>query len=66
MDHVLVGAFDGSPAPDPDEVAAWRWTAFERLREEVAQEPDAFTAWLRVLLEDETHARMLEEACRTI
>lgn len=37
-------------APDPDEVAEYRWVDVTALREEVATNPQAFTPWLRIYL----------------
>ncbi len=65
VDHVLVGRFQGSPAPEPAEVQDWRWMGFDQVREDVLQEPQKFTAWLRILLEDAGHSRTLAEACRS-
>jgi isopentenyl-diphosphate delta-isomerase len=31
-DHVLVGAYEGEPVPDPAEVAEWRWVSTGELR----------------------------------
>lgn len=45
FDHVLVGTFDGAPAPDPAEVGAWRWLAAEATLAECAAHPEAFTPW---------------------
>jgi isopentenyl-diphosphate delta-isomerase len=46
FDHVLVGAFDGEPAPVATEVDAWRWLAPEALMVECAAHPARFTPWL--------------------
>ena len=65
VDHVLVGeAAAGSPSPHPSEVEAWEWTDLPRLNETIARTPDAFTAWVRLLLADPAHRRALEEASR--
>jgi isopentenyl-diphosphate delta-isomerase len=50
-DHVLVGRFDGTPAPDPTEVSDWRWTTFADLRSELSRDPASFTPWLSPALE---------------
>ena len=52
VDHVLVGHFEGAPRPDPGEVADWRWIGIEGLRDEVLRRPEAFTSWLRILMND--------------
>ena len=62
VDHVLVGAFRGTVAPDPAEVEAWDWIDLEVLARAIARRPEAYTAWLRILMEDEGHRRALEQA----
>ena len=44
-DHVFIGWLDGTPEPDPDEVAEWRFASLGQIRREIAVTPDAFTAW---------------------
>jgi isopentenyl-diphosphate delta-isomerase len=46
IDHVLTGRHEGAPAPDPAEVAEWRWLLPDALEREIAREPDRFTPWL--------------------
>ena len=53
---VYVGRFDGTPAPDPAEVADWElldWAAFRRRQE---AEGDAWSPWCR------EQARLIEDA----
>lgn len=47
LDHVLVGRFDGSPSPNPDEVCDWRWISLNDLDAELRAMPDEFTPWFR-------------------
>jgi isopentenyl-diphosphate Delta-isomerase len=49
-DHVFVGRWDGSPAPDPAEVVDWRWIDPDELRQEILGQPDRFTPWLQPAL----------------
>ena len=46
LDHVFFGSWSGSPAPDPMEVADWKYVALEELEKELSVHPDHFTAWL--------------------
>jgi isopentenyl-diphosphate delta-isomerase len=64
VDHVLVGSFQHDPIPEPAEVQEWRWTRFDLLRQEVLREPERFTAWLRLLLQEPGHTGALVEASR--
>jgi len=47
-DHVFVGTLEGAPDPAAAEVQAWRTIEPNALTAEVAQHPDAFTAWFRI------------------
>jgi isopentenyl-diphosphate Delta-isomerase len=47
-DHVFIGRFDGSPAPDPAEVDDWRWIEPAALDREARERPDRFTFWFHV------------------
>lgn len=51
-DHVFVGSWQGEPNPDPSEVEDWRWIDYWDLQQEIAQNPESFTYWLRVCLAD--------------
>ncbi len=51
IDHLLVGRFDGAPAPDPEEASAWRWADAAAVLRDAAASPGRFTAWLRGSLE---------------
>jgi isopentenyl-diphosphate Delta-isomerase len=48
LDHVLVGTYDGDEIlqPNPEEVANYRWVTTEALKQELTENPEAFTAWL--------------------
>ena len=47
FDHVLIGAFDGVPRPDPAEVSGVRWIGRDALERELAERPDDFSTWFR-------------------
>lgn len=51
FDHVFTGQFDGSPSPDPAEVADWRWVALEELDADLRAHPERYTVWLGRALE---------------
>ena len=50
-DHVFVGRFDGNPVPNDEEADDFRWTALEKLKEDVRKNPEYYTYWLRVSLD---------------
>jgi isopentenyl-diphosphate delta-isomerase len=52
FDHLLVGQFDGSPVHDPNEVAEWRWAAFDQVLADVTANADQYTAWFGLALDE--------------
>jgi isopentenyl-diphosphate delta-isomerase len=46
-DHVYLGSFEGTPIPNPEEVAAWRWMHLDYVRRDINEHPDAYTYWIR-------------------
>lgn len=51
LDHVFVGELDQDPVPDPHEVSEWRWVPVERVRRELAENPESYTAWFPLAFE---------------
>ena len=51
LDHVFVGTFSGDPRPSATEVGDWRWISLQSLRDWVATDRDAFTAWFTFALD---------------
>jgi isopentenyl-diphosphate delta-isomerase len=51
FDHVLVGAFDGTPQPNLDEVAEWKWAQPAKLLADVRANPKAYTPWFALVAE---------------
>lgn len=50
-DHVLVGRFDGTPVPDPNEVAEWRWAAPAELLTDLHEHRERYAAWFPLAFE---------------
>jgi isopentenyl-diphosphate delta-isomerase len=50
LDHVFVGQFEGEPSINTDEVEAWKFVDLEKLKEDVQRNPDAYTAWFKLIL----------------
>ena len=48
-DHVLVGYFNGKPIINKDEVADWKWMSLELVKEDIQINPDAYTAWFKII-----------------
>jgi isopentenyl-diphosphate delta-isomerase len=49
-DHVIFGKYDGKPKLNKEEAMDYRWIALPRLKEEIRENPDRFTPWLRIAL----------------
>jgi isopentenyl-diphosphate Delta-isomerase len=45
--HAFGGTYQGPVAPDPAEVAEWKWMPFEALTDDLARRPELYTVWLR-------------------
>ena len=45
--HVFGGHFTGTPAPNPHEVATWRWMDFAEVERDVDERPELYTVWFR-------------------
>lgn len=49
FDHVFFGFFSGKISPNPAEVKAYRFLSRREIEREIAQNPDDFTAWFKIL-----------------
>ena len=50
-DHVFFGIFGGTPHPNPLEVMDFRYVGIPDLKKEIAENPDHFTAWFKIILD---------------
>jgi len=48
LDHVYFGACDQIPVINPEEVKAFRYVSLEMLENEISENPERFTIWLRI------------------
>ncbi len=51
-DHIVFGSYDGEPKPNPNEVMDWRWISIVELKKEIAENPEGFTPWLRLMIDE--------------
>ena len=51
FDHVVVGRFQGAPAPDVREVDEWKWEHLPAIQSQRAEDPGAFAAWFTLALD---------------
>ena len=50
-DHVLFGVSDNLPAPNPQEVDAFRYIQPDELKQDLLIRPEVYTAWLNICFE---------------
>ena len=51
FDHVFVGYTDALPLPLSSEVADFKWVTYDWLVNDVRQNPDNYTVWFKICLE---------------
>lgn len=51
FDHVLVGKFNGEPVLNPEEAASWKWIEVDALIKDVAEKPEIYTTWFKIVLD---------------
>lgn len=51
FDHVMIGFYQGEPNINPEEVAAWKWMLPEDIKSDIAENPDNYTAWFKIIFE---------------
>jgi isopentenyl-diphosphate delta-isomerase len=51
FDHVLIGTYEGSPKINRAEVADWKWMPLEDVKADIAEHPELYTAWFKVIFD---------------
>ncbi len=51
LDHVMLGHYNDAPEINPDEVADWKWIKPSTVKEDIAVNPDMYTAWFKIIFE---------------
>ena len=52
LDYIFVGQSDEVPSPNPEEVSDYCWINFQDLTISMAQKPENYTFWLRIILKN--------------
>jgi isopentenyl-diphosphate delta-isomerase len=52
LDHVLIGFSDETPHLNLEEVSAFQWMTLETIRAEMIENPEKYTAWFRILVQE--------------
>ena len=50
FDHVFFGRHDNDPEPDSSEVSDWKWVSLDELKQDIEQNPQNYSAWLKACL----------------
>lgn len=50
IDHVFIGLFNGTPTPNPDEIDTYTWISIPDLQEDLATNPDKYSPWFKIAL----------------
>tara|TARA_B100000795_G_scaffold91341_1_gene66603 strand:- start:4868 stop:5386 length:519 start_codon:yes stop_codon:yes gene_type:complete len=51
LDHIMIGNYNGVPAINEDEVAAWKWMPLEAVKKDIEDHPDQYTVWFKIIFE---------------
>lgn len=51
LDHVMLGRYDEDPVINPEEVADWKWMFPSEIKEDIALNPESYTAWFKIIFE---------------
>jgi len=51
FDHVMVGYFEEEPNINPDEVADWKWMQPKDVKKDIAENPNEYTEWFKIIFE---------------
>ncbi len=51
LDHVMIGKYNGEPVVNPKEVESYKWMKLEEVKNDIENNPDAYTAWFKIIFE---------------
>lgn len=51
LDHVMIGSYNEDPFVNSEEVADWKWMKPAAIKEDIANHPDSYTAWFKIIFE---------------
>lgn len=51
LDHVLLGAYNGDPVINKEEVESFKWMKPEAVKQDMEVAPELYTAWFRIIFE---------------
>lgn len=54
-DHVMEGFYNEDPNINPDEVADFKWMSLEEVKIDMADNPEKYTAWFKIIFDKYYH-----------
>lgn len=51
LDHVMIGDYNEEPVVNSEEVADWKWMKPAAIKEDIAKNPNDYTAWFKIIFE---------------
>ncbi|WP_291960636.1 isopentenyl-diphosphate Delta-isomerase [Maribacter sp.] len=51
LDHVMIGTYNAEPNINIEEVEAWKWMSPESIKEDISNNPNAYTAWFKIIFD---------------
>lgn len=51
LDHVMLGHYNEAPQINPEEVADWKWMLPGDIKADIAQNPERYTAWFKIIFD---------------
>jgi isopentenyl-diphosphate delta-isomerase len=59
LDHVMIGYYNEAPSINAEEAEGWKWMKIDAVKEDMAQHPELYTVWFKIIFEKFYH--FLEE-----
>jgi len=60
LDHVFLGRFNEQPQPNTEEVADWKYMSVDELKADMADDPEKYTPWFKIIFNEVTNKGILE------
>ena len=51
FDHIMMGFYSEEPKINKEEVADWKWMSLEEIKIDMANYPNRYTAWFKIIFE---------------
>ncbi len=51
FDHILIGYYNQDPKPNPEEVADFKWRTLDQIKTDIANYPEQYTAWFKIIFD---------------